>query len=42
MYGNSIGLAGVPQAGPYEFELTITETNSDTSTKRLLSIEITE
>jgi len=42
MYGNSIGLAGVPQAGPYEFELTITETNSDTSSTRLLSIEISE
>ena len=42
MYGNSIGLAGVPQPGPYDFELTITETISDTSSKRLVSIEITE
>jgi GWxTD domain-containing protein len=42
MYGNSIGLAGVPQIGPYEFEFTITETLSDTSSTRLLAIEITE
>ena len=42
MYGNSIGLEGVPQTGPYEFEFTITETISDTSSKRLVSIEITE
>ena len=42
MYGNSIGLEGVPGTGPYEFEFTITETISDTSSKRLVSIEITE
>ena len=42
MYGNSIGLAGVPDTGLYEFEFTITETISDTSSKRLLPIEITE
>jgi len=42
MYGNSIGLSGVPQTGPYEFEFTITETISDTASKRILSIEITE
>jgi hypothetical protein len=42
MYGNSIGLAGVPQVGPYEFEFTITETNSGTSATRHISIEITE
>jgi len=42
MYGNSIGLAGIPQTGPYEFEFTITEKTSDTSTTRLVSIEITE
>jgi GWxTD domain-containing protein len=42
MYGNSIGLAGLPEPGPYEFEFEITETNSEASTKRLLSIEITE
>ncbi|MCW8983962.1 MAG: GWxTD domain-containing protein, partial [Thermoanaerobaculales bacterium] len=42
MYGNSIGLAGIPQTGPYEFEFTITEKTSNTSTTRLVSIEITE
>lgn len=42
MYGNSIGLAGVPEIGPYEFEFTITESNSETSTKRLLPIVIIE
>jgi len=42
MYGNSIGLSGVPQTGAYDFEFTITETNSEASTKRLLSIEVTE
>ena len=42
MYGNSIGLTGVPEIGPYDFEFTITETNSDTSSKRLVSIDITE
>jgi len=42
MYGNSIGLAGVPETGLYEFEFTITETISGTSSKRLLPIEITE
>jgi GWxTD domain-containing protein len=42
MYGNSIGLTGVPEIGPYDFEFTITETVSDTSSKRLVAIEITE
>lgn len=42
MYGNSIGLAAVPEIGPYEFEFTVTELNSETSSKRLLPIEITE
>jgi GWxTD domain-containing protein len=42
MYGNSIGLSGVPEAGPYEFEFTITEKISDTSSKRLVSVEIAE
>jgi len=42
MYGNSVGLAGVPETGPYEFEFTVTETISDTSSKRVLPIEITE
>jgi hypothetical protein len=42
MYGNSIGLSGILEPGPYEFEFTITETISMTSTERLVSIEITE
>jgi GWxTD domain-containing protein len=42
MYGNSIGLTGLPEIGPYEFVFEITETNSDTSVERSLSIEITE
>jgi GWxTD domain-containing protein len=42
MYGNSIGLSGVPEAGPYDFEFTITESISETSSKRLVSVEITE
>jgi len=42
MYGNSIGLAGVPETGLYEFEFTVTETKSGTSSKRILPIEITE
>ena len=42
MYGNSIGLAGVPEIGPYEFEFTVTEAISEASSKRLLPVEITE
>jgi len=42
MYGNSIGLTGVPATGPYEFEFTITEKISETSSKRLVSVDITE
>jgi len=42
MYGNSIGLSGVPEAGSYDFEFTITETISDTSSQRLVSVEVTE
>jgi GWxTD domain-containing protein len=42
MYGNSIGLAGIPETGSYEFEFKITETNSDTSSARSVTVEITE
>lgn len=42
MYGNSIGLSGIPDIGSYEFEFTITETNSDTSSERSVSVEITD
>ena len=42
MYGNSIGLSGIPEIGSYEFAFTVTETNSDTSSERSVSVEITE
>ena len=42
MFGNSIGLTALPEAGPYEFEFEVTETNSDAKTARALSIQITE
>jgi hypothetical protein len=42
MYGNSIGLAALPEAGEYEFDFEITETNSGTSLERNLPLEITE
>jgi GWxTD domain-containing protein len=42
MYGNSIGLSGLPEVGEYEFEFEITETNSGTSTTKALSLNITE
>ena len=40
MYGNSIGLSGIPEAGSYEFAFRVTETNSDTASERSVSIEI--
>jgi GWxTD domain-containing protein len=42
MYGNSIGLTSLPEIGQYDLEFTITETNSESSIQRLVSIEITE
>jgi hypothetical protein len=42
MYGNSIGLSALPEAGSYDFEFKITEGNSDSSVERALSLEITE
>lgn len=42
MYGNSIRLSGLPEAGAYDFHFTITEKGSGTSVKRDLSIEVTE
>jgi hypothetical protein len=42
MFGNSIALTALPEAGPYEFEFEVMETNSDTKTARTLSIQITE
>jgi hypothetical protein len=42
VYGNFLGLTGVPEPGSYDLEFEITENNSETSTKRSVSIEITE
>jgi hypothetical protein len=42
MYGNSIGLGGFPEVGPYELVFEITETGSGASIERSLTIEITE
>lgn len=42
MYGNSIGLTGIPGIGPYEFVFEVTEINSDTSIERSVLVEITE
>lgn len=42
MYGNSIGLSGIPEIGPYEFVFEVVDANSGASTERLVSIEITE
>jgi GWxTD domain-containing protein len=42
MYGNSIGLSAIPEIGSYEFEFEITETNSDSSAERSVTVEITE
>jgi len=42
MYGNSIGLSGFPELGPYEVVFEIIETNSDTRVERSLVIELTE
>jgi hypothetical protein len=42
MYGNSIGLSGIPEIGEYEFVFEIIETNSETSAERSVTIEVTE
>jgi GWxTD domain-containing protein len=42
MYGNSIGLSAIPEIGLYQFDFEVMETNSDTSSERSVSIEITE
>jgi GWxTD domain-containing protein len=42
VYGDFIRLAGLPEPGSYELEFEITETNSDTSVERTLSLEVTE
>ena len=42
MYGNSIALSALPVTGAYDFEFKITESNSDSSVERILSLEVTE
>ena len=42
MYGNSIGLSGIPEIGPYDFVFEVIDTNSGASAERSVSIEITE
>jgi GWxTD domain-containing protein len=42
MFGNSIGLTALPEAGPYDFEFEVTETVSETTSARALAIQITE
>jgi hypothetical protein len=42
MYGNSIGLSGLPEPGSYELEFTITEETSETSVERSISLEVSE
>lgn len=42
MYGNSIALSALPVTGAYDFEFKITESNSDSSVERTLSLEVTE
>ena len=42
MYGNSVGLSGLPEPGSYELEFTITEETSEASIERSIPIEISE
>jgi GWxTD domain-containing protein len=42
MYGNSIGLSGLPEPGSYELEFTITEEISETVVERSISLEISD
>jgi GWxTD domain-containing protein len=42
MYGNSVGLAKIPEAGSYEFEFTITEETSETAVERTILIDLVE
>jgi GWxTD domain-containing protein len=42
MYGNSIGLSKIPEAGSYEFEFRIMEEISETAVERTVPIDITE
>ena len=42
MYGSSIGLSGLPEAGSYEFEFEVTEKTSDTSTEVSLPLDVSD
>ncbi len=42
MYGNSIGLSGLPEPGSYELEFTIIEEISETVVERSVSLEISD
>ena len=42
MYGSSIGLSGLPEAGSYEFDFEITEKTSDTSTEVSLPLDVSD
>ena len=42
MYGNSIGLSGLPEAGSYEIEFEIKDGVSDTTVERALPIDLAE
>ena len=42
MYGNSIGLSGLPETGSYQIEFEVAETTSDTTVERILTIDVTE
>ena len=42
MYGSSIGLSGLPEAGSYDFEFEVTESTSDTSTEVALPLDVSD
>jgi hypothetical protein len=42
MYGNSVGLSKIPEAGKYEFEFTVTEETSETSVDRTVPVDLVE
>jgi GWxTD domain-containing protein len=42
MYGNSIGLNGFPETGPWEIIFEVIESNSDTKVEKSLAINLTE
>jgi hypothetical protein len=42
MYGSSVGLSGLPEAGSYEFDFKVTEGTSDAFTEVSLPVDITD